>query len=215
MPLARHQGDGVDGAEVEAFLRANPGWLAENPDLYRILAPPVRVHGERMADHMAAMLRAQRAYAAAMAASAQDVLAAGRAAAGVTLRVQQAVLALLRSSDPLDCVSGEMPGILGLDAVHVCIEALWPGARALPEGTVARLLAGRQVLFRDHATEARRLHAEAAGLAGHDVLVALPGAGPPGLLALLARDSQALDPSQGSAALAFLGQAVAVALRRT
>lgn len=215
MALAEQREDGMDAAGVKAFLRANPGWLAENPDLYRILVPPVRVHGERMADHMAAMLRAQRAHAAEMAASAQDVLAAGRAAAGVTLRVQQAVLALLRSADPMDCVSGEMPGILGLDAIHLCVEALWPGTRALPEGTVARLLGGRQVLFRDHATEARLLHAEVAGLAGHDALVALPGEGPPGLLALLARDRQALDPIQGTAALAFLGQAVAVALRRT
>ena len=32
-------------AFVEAFLRAHPHWLAEHPDLYRVLAPPQRVHG--------------------------------------------------------------------------------------------------------------------------------------------------------------------------
>ena len=42
-------------ALVAAFLRANPGWLAEHPELYQVLAPPLRVHGEGLADHMAAI----------------------------------------------------------------------------------------------------------------------------------------------------------------
>lgn len=204
----------VDAAAVEAFLRANPAWLADNPALYRLLTPPVRVHGEPLADHMAAMIRAQRAHAAAMRERADDVLAAGRAAAGLTGRVQQAVLALLRSSDPVDCIIGEMPGILAVDAIHLGVEALLPGARPLPQGTVDRLLNGRQVLVRAHATEARRLHAEAAGLANHDALVLVPGAGPPALLALIARDMRTLDPVHGVGALGFLGQAVAAALGR-
>ena len=37
-------------AAVEAFLRANPGFLAERPGLYRALSPPERVHGEALAD---------------------------------------------------------------------------------------------------------------------------------------------------------------------
>jgi hypothetical protein len=204
----------AEAALVEAFLRAHPSWLAEHPGLYRLLTPPVRVHGEQLADHMAAMVHAERAHAAAMAERADNVLAAGRAAAGLAARVQEAVLALLRSSDPVDCIGHEMPGILGVDAVHLCQEALRPGTRPLPQGTVARLLEGRQVLFREVATDARLLHAEAAGLAGHDALALVPGEGPPALLALLARDPWALDPGQGAGALAFLGRAVAASLDR-
>jgi uncharacterized protein len=204
----------VSAGEVEAFLRANPSWLAETPDLYRVLVPPARVHGEPMADHMAAMVRIERARATAMAERADDVLAAGRAAAGLAVRVQEAVLALLRATDTMDCLTGELPGILAVDAVHLCTEALLPGVRPLPLGMVDQLLGGRQVLFRDTVTEARRLHAEAAGLAGHDALVLVPGSGPPALLALLARDSQMLDPARGAGALTFLGRAVAAALGR-
>jgi uncharacterized protein len=214
MPLPDPRTEAADAARVAAFLRAHPHWLADNPDLYRILTPPSRVHGERLADHMEAMVRIERAHAAAMSERADDVLAAGRAAAGLAGRVQEAVLALLRSGDPVDCVMGEMPGILAVDAAHLCIEALLPGTRPLPEGTVTRLLGGRQVLFREVATDARLLHAEAAGLAGHDALVMIPGEGPPALLALLAREKRALDPVQGAGALAFLGRAVAAALGR-
>jgi uncharacterized protein YigA (DUF484 family) len=200
--------------QVEAFLRANPSWLADNPDLYRVLVPPNRVHGEHLADHMAAMVQIERARATAMAERADDVLAAGRAAAGLAVRVQEAVLALLRADDKMDCLTGELPGILAVDSVHFCVEALLPGVRPLPQGMVGRLLGGRQVLFRDTVTEARRLHAEAAGLAGHDALVLIPGSGPPALLALLARDGQMLDPARGAGALTFLGRAVAAALGR-
>jgi uncharacterized protein YigA (DUF484 family) len=204
----------VDTALVAAFLRAHPSWLAENPSLYRVLTPPSRVHGEVLADHMAAMVRAERAHAAAMTERADDVLAAGRAAAGLAARVQEAVLALLRSDDPIDCISHEMPGILAVDAVHLCQETFRSGARELPAGTVARLLIGRQVLFRQAATDARLLHAEAAGLAHHDALVLVPGEGAPALLALLAREPRALEQNQGRGALAFLGRAVGAALGR-
>ena len=204
-----------DSESVATFLRANPRWLADNPDLYRVLTPPSRVHGEVLADHMAAMVLAERAHAAAMEERADGVLAAGRAAAGLASRVQEAVLALLRASDPVDCVTGEMASILAVDSAHLCIEAIMPGTLPLPEGTVARLLAGRQVLFRDTVTDGRRLHAEAAGLAGHDALVLVPAHGPPALLALLARDRTVLDPGRGAGALSFLGRAVAAAMGRT
>src|ERR1700731_2105253 len=107
-----------ESAAVAAFLRANPSWLADHPELYRILTPPTRVYGEVLADHMAAMVRAERAHAAAMEERADDVLAAGRAAAGMASRVQEAVLALLRASDPVDCVTGEIPSILSVDSAH-------------------------------------------------------------------------------------------------
>jgi hypothetical protein len=155
---------------------------------------------------MAAMLRVQRE-------RADELLAAGRATASLAARVQDAVLALLRSPDPIDCVVGEMPGILAVDAAQLCMEADHPAARRVPKGTVARLLDGRQVVFRATPPDARLLHAEAAGLARHDALVHVPGE-PPALLALLARDRHMLDPAQGTGPLAFLGRAVAAALGR-
>ena len=121
---------------------------------------------------------------------ATGLLAAGRAAAGLAGRVQDAVLALIRAPDPADCVSGEMPGILGVDAAaSVHGGATIPGLGWLPPGKVGALLDGRDVVFRDAPADAPLLHAEAAGLARHDALVRVPGAGPPALLALVTRDS--------------------------
>jgi uncharacterized protein YigA (DUF484 family) len=213
---------GATEAEVTRFLRANPSFLADNPSLYAHLTPPQRVHGDGLADHMAAMLRAARAGAASSAGQAREVVEAARAASGLAGRVQEAVLALLHAlvhaADLGDCIGLEWPALLGLDAVTLCVEAAAPacrGARCLPSGTVLRLLGARDVVFRREPQEAlAALHGEAARLACHDALVRVPLARAPALLALASRDAQALHGGQGVAAPAFLGRAVAAALER-
>jgi uncharacterized protein len=201
-------------AEVTAFLRDRPRFLADNSDLYRTLVPPTRLHGDVLADHMAAMLRAERLHAAAMAERADGVLAAGRAAAGLTARVQEAVLALIRADAPGECIAAEFPALLAVDAASLCVEQFLPGARVLPAGTVSALLHSRDVVFRSRPADTALLHAEAARMASCDALARVPGEGPPALVALAAREQRMLDPIQGAGALAFLGRAVAAALGR-
>ena len=205
---------GPTAADVADYLRAHPRFLAEMPDLYRALVPPVRVHGEVLADHMAALLGAERAHAHAMASRADGVLAAGRAAAGLTQRVQAAVIALMGAGDIAECIATEFPVVLAIDAAALCIEAAHPGARVLAPGAVALRLGGRAALFRAAAPADPALHGEAVHLARHEALVGIPGIGPPALLALAARNAEALDPVQGLGALVFLGRAVAAALGR-
>ena len=99
------------------------------------------------------------------ASAPMTLLAAGRAAAGLAARVQDAVLALLRSTDPADCVEPRNAGHPG-NRRGAALRGGGASRRApLPTGTVARLLDGRQVVFRDAPSDARLLHAEAAGLA--------------------------------------------------
>ena len=200
--------------EVVVFLRARPNFLASRPELYRVLAPPARVHGEVLADHMAALLGAARAEADAMAARADGVLAAGRAAAGLAQRVQEAVLLLIGAGNAAECVAAEFPAALAVDAASLCAERAMAGVREVPRGYVAALLGGRGAVFRAGAVPDLALHGEAVKLAGHEALVRIPGDGPPMLLALAARDGATLDPAQGTGALGFLGRALAVALGR-
>lgn len=224
--------DPISDAALESLLRARPGFLAGRPELYAVLQPPRRVHGERLADHMAAMLAVARDAARAADQRTEAVLAAGRAATSLAERVQGAVLALLSAADPLDCVAAELPSLLGVDAASLCIEPGRRGAardlaghrgdvRTLPPGAVAALLGGRDVVLRDQPADAGLLHAEAAMLATRDALIRVPCApgtllaGAPGaLLALVSRDERALAPSQGVGSLAFLGRVLALLLTR-
>ncbi len=180
---------------MEDFLRANPSFLAARPELYRVLVPPQRVHGEVLADHMTAMVRIERAHAAAQQERAERVLYAGRAASGLAERVHEAVLALIAAPDVADCVTQELPHLLGVDAASLCCETFRPRWTSLPPGAVAALMRGRTVLSRDRPADAVLLHAEAALLAERDVLVRLPTAEPM-LLALVSRDPAALPGTQ-------------------
>ncbi len=209
--------------EVEAYLRAHPHFLAERPDIYRVLVPPRRLHGERLADHMAAMLAAERARARAMEAEMRAAIEAGRAGAGLTVRIRLAVLALMRAPDVMEALTQEVPALLGVETCSLAAEpiprAIPPlpyGVRLLPAGAVTRLIGrGRDAVVRPQPSDVELLHAEAAPLVTRDALARVPLAdGPPVLIAVGAREAVALPARQTAAVLAFLGRAVAAALTR-
>ncbi len=198
-------------SEVRAFLRAHPEFLAENPDLYQVLSPPSRVHGAAFADHMAAMLNAQRLHAQAMQTQAGQILAAGRASASLAARVQEAVLALIEAPNAPECISLEFPRTLAVDAASLCACGI-DGARPLPPGAVDQLLGAHCVVFDAPADWRFALHGEAGGLAQAQALIRVPGFD--ALVALAARGPDVLDPAAGLGAWNFLGRAVAAALSR-
>jgi hypothetical protein len=165
-------------------LRANPGFLAERPALYALLAPPRRVHGENLADHMAAMIEAGRA-------EWRGLLAAGRTRGQFGARVAEAVLALIAAADPLAALREECPALLGLADC-----ALRPLPPAAP------------LLLRDVAQGDPALHGEAAALIRREALLAVGG----DTLVLGAREAEAL-PNEPEALL-FLARALAALLAR-
>ncbi len=189
---------------VAAFLRAEPGWLALHPELYAALEPPRRLHGDRLADHMAAMLARARAD---LRAGTED----RRAAEGFTHRMQEAALALMRAADPAATL-GDLTALLRIDSARLCCEAACPGAAWVPPGTVAALL-GRRVSVIQDAHRDPILHGEAAAaLARREALVRVDLEQGPALLALACRDGRALAGATAGA-LGFLGQTIAAVLR--
>ena len=206
-------GDFLDPEAVADYLRANPGFLAARPELYRVLTPPQRVHGEALADHMVAMVGIERAHARAQEERARDVLTAGRTAASLAERVHEAIVALIAAPDVFECVANELPHLLGVDAAALCCESFIPGWRSLPPGAIAVLMRGRATMCRDRPSDAVLLHAEAALLAERDVLVRLPVAAP-ALLALVSRDPAALPGLHASAAYSLLGRVLGVLVSR-
>jgi uncharacterized protein YigA (DUF484 family) len=206
---------------VAAWLRAHPGFLASNPAIYEWLEPPRRIHGPKLADHMAAMIEQARAKATEAerngSLDAARVAASRRAAEGFTRRVQSAVIALMRAPDPAWLATHELAGLLQVDAARICMERenLPDGAAALPRGTIAAALGQRSAIVRPAvvcpATPDAMLHGEAVALATEEALVRVPLRTGPALLAIACRDGNGLAGASTDT-LAFLGQAVAAAL---
>ncbi|WP_159999451.1 hypothetical protein [Roseomonas sp. 18066] len=199
----------MDGDTVAAWLREHPDFLAGQPELYRMLSPPRRIHGEGLADHMAAMLAAERA-------ASRDLADTARESDGFAARTRAAVLALIPSHDPAETVRQEWPDLLGLAHCAIADEGTPAHHRlTLPPGSVASLLpAGREALLRTAPTELALLHAEAAPLVCCDALALLPLPGPPALLVLGARLARDLPARGATPHLQFLAHALAAALAR-
>ncbi|NKE44501.1 DUF484 family protein [Roseomonas frigidaquae] len=214
--------------EVAAYLLDHPDFLAKRPDLYRTLAPPRRVHGENLADHMAAMVAAERERTRGLEAEVQAAVADGRAGATLVMCVRLAVLALMRSRDVVETVTQELPALLRVESCTLLTEPASPrasdaafgfrraGFLPMPHGSLTRLIGrGRDARVRTEVTDTAMLHAEAAELVTRDALVRVPLAcGTPCMLALGARDAASLPTRQTATTLAFLGRIVAAALSR-
>ena len=173
-----------DAAAVEAFLHAHPDFLATRPQLYAVLSPPRRVHGEAVADHMAAMIQAGRE-------EWRGLLEAGRTRGAFAARVAEAVLALIASPDPLDCLRHEWPARLGLESCRL--------VAAVP---------GPALILRDVAGASTAVHGEAAPLITREALLRVGEQ----TLALGAREMA--DLPQEPESLAFLARALSAALTR-
>ena len=183
--------EAADAALVEAFLRANPAWLAEHPELYRVLEPP-RAGAWRGAGRPHGGDAAGRSASAPMA-----LLAAGRAAAGLAGRVQDAVLALLRAPRSGGLRERRDAGHPG-DRRGAALRRGGASRRAPSADRHGRAAAGR----RDRWCSATRPPMPPAARRGGGTGAprcagARAGEGPAALLALLARDRHVLDPAQG------------------
>ncbi|MDB5411977.1 MAG: hypothetical protein JWR10_312 [Rubritepida sp.] len=174
----------AEASAVEAFLQANPGFLAARPQLYAVLTPPRRIHGEVVADHMAAMIQAGRN-------EWRGLLEAGRTRGAFTAKVAEAVLALIAAPDALDCVRNEWPARLGVES-----------CRLIPA------VPGPSPIVRDVTVAKAELHGEAAPLILREALLRVADQ----TLVLGARE--AVDLPNEPESLAFLARALAATLAR-
>ncbi|UPY36691.1 hypothetical protein [Sediminicoccus sp. KRV36] len=177
-----------EAAAVEAFLQAHPDFLAARPQLYAILTPPRRIHGEAVADHMDAMIQAGRQ-------EWRGLLEAGRTRGAFAAKVAEAVLALIASKDAEDCLRHEWPAHLGLESCRLVPHAAGP-------------LPGLGLIVRDVAVASTALHGEQAPLITREALLRAGEY----TLALGARDAADLPNEPES--LAFLARALAAAMAR-
>lgn len=210
-PAAEPEADPNEAAAVEAFLRAHPDFLARRPHLYALLAPPRRVHGERLADHMAAMIEQARAREAAL-------VAARRAEAKLAERARRAVLALLparSAAEVVEVVEGEWPAILGVDVVSLALEGRSTlGLRRLPRGFVRRTLGPAGALLRDRPAEREAIHGEAAALVAADALARFTLGGAAGLVAFGWREAERGGLASGAETYAFLARVLEACFAR-
>jgi len=214
--------------QVAAYLRRNPDFLARHTELLDVLQAPGRDHGEGVADLQQFMLDRLREQVAKLRESRDELIHTSRVNMTAQARVHEAVLALLaaRSFEHLiETAATDLPVILDLDAITICVEkadsggipSRLHGVHQLQPGTVEAFLGTRRrcVFLADIAGEPE-LFGEAAGLVRSAGLLRLriSDSTPPAMLALGSRAPDFFEPGQGGELLSFLATALTSSLRR-
>jgi hypothetical protein len=213
--------------EVAAFLRDNPNYLVENPDLLQVLTPPQRWTGDGVVDMQGFILDRLRKETENLKSSANELVATTRSNLLVQTRTHAAVLAILGadSYDKLVHVTVfDLPLLLDVDAVALCFEAAAespalaaPDARAIQAGAVGRLLGSAEdVALLDDTSDNGTVFGAAAGLVRSAALVRLHGGAgvPMGMMALGARGVSTFHPNQATELLTFLARVLETCLHR-
>ncbi len=219
-----------DPAEVAAYLRRHPDFLANRPDLVAVLTPPKRDLGEGVIDLQRFMVDRLRADVARLKLNQRKLIATSRNNLASQGKVHAAVLAILAATifeHRITIVTDELTLLLDIDAVGLCVEATHNSAASLPNGfsgvqmlepgAIDDLLGPKKpaLLRADVTGDPALFGPSAAGLVRSDALVRLnvSSAAPIGLLALGARRPGVFHPGQGTELLSFLAQVIEYSIR--
>lgn len=218
---------GPSTAQVLAFLRHNPGFLADHEELLPILTPPAYRRGDNVVDMQQFMLERLREELARIKGQQRLLISTSRSNLMSQNRIHAAVLALVAATSfeqLIQIVTSDLAVMLDIDVVTLCIEAGdYPGGRQLPFaglqllelGVVNQILGSkRDALLADHTAGDVEIFGSAAGLVRSQALLRLSvGAGTPnGLIALGSRRPAKFKPGQGTELLCFLARALEVVI---
>lgn len=215
------------GEAVKAFLRRHPAFLADDPDLLASLIPAGEQGGANVLDLQNFVIqRLQREIERLKSALAESD-AARESASIAQARVHEAILALLGARNFeqfIELATGEVPGLLNLDALTFCLEcpgeplprATFRGVHVLPEGAVDGLIGpDRDLIIESNGQPDERVFGADAAILRVQALLRLDLGedGPAGLMALGSRFPDALDGEEAVELLRFLARVVEQCIR--
>lgn len=208
--------------DILNWLKANPKFLARNPQATDLLVPPTRVNNDRkIADFQGYMIKRLKDDREDVISNAREIVETSRANMNNQARIHNAVLLLLEATnfqDFIHTMTMDFAALLDVDVVSLVVEidaAQIPqidltGVRVVGPGTVD-LLTKRQAITLEAATSGLdELYGGGAGLVKSQALVRLHIGGdtPAALLAFGSRNPQMFQPGMGTEQIGFLGHVI-------
>lgn len=205
---------------VAAYLRKNPDFLVDHPELMAALTPPTLRRGESVVDMQHFMLQRLRSDVARLKTQQRALIATSRTNLNSQNRIHAAVLAIIAASSfeqLLQIVTTDLAVLLDVDVVTIGVESAASkqprlplhGIQILRPGTVDDLLGPEHgaLLCADTPGEPA-LFGSASGLVRSQALLRLDVSehAPVGLLCIGTRRPDKFHPGQGTELLSFLAR---------
>jgi len=218
-----------DADAVAGYLAAHPDFLTDRPELLQDLTPPARWDGEEVVDLQSVMLERLREESQDLRDAANLLISTTRANILIQTRAHAGVMALL-AADGLDrilhVIHFDLPLLLDVDTVSLCLETGETGSGALGSGDIRWLATGsvdallggadKAYALLEEASDDGAVFGETAGLVRSAAYVRINAGDnlPVGILALGARERGSFHPGQGSDMVNFLARVAELSLRR-
>jgi len=212
-------GEDLNASIIRDYLKRNPDFLIENPDLFSVLTPPNRSEGDEVVDFQNMMIEKMKSNLEDLQYNQGHLIDTSRNNLTTQVQVHEAVLCLLET-ESLDhighLVTQDWADMLHIDVIRICFEEDHPVAppglkevALLPQGCVDEYLGKDDIIqLRGDVDVSEHIFGPAKSLVKAEALIKIPETkhNPPGILAFGSRDADMFYPGQGTELLRFLGK---------
>jgi uncharacterized protein YigA (DUF484 family) len=220
--MTRKQTDNLPTAdEVITYIKKNPGFLQQHPEVLDILLPPTEKQGKGVIDFQYYMVRQLRADRDEVVETTREIVETSRANMNNQARFHTAVLMLLEArsfEDFIRTITLDLAAVLDVDIISVVVETdgdsiphiELSGVRAVKPGTIDLLMKKKSVMLEAFITGFDDIYGGGSTLVKSQALLRLTVAQgtPPVLLAFGSRNPDLFVEGQGTELLVFLGRVI-------
>lgn len=216
----------ITSEDVLEFLKENPKFLIQNPEILEYLTPPKAVSGKGVADFQQFMIDRLKSDKDKAIKQTSEIVETSRANMNNQYRVHKAVLTLLeaQSFDQfIQAITMDLAGILDVDISVFVVESdgqqiphiHTSGIRILPQGTVDNWMGDKNVLMQDNISGIEPIYGGGAALVQSQILLRIDISldTPPAILAFGSRDPNMFSQGQATDQVLFLARVIERAFR--
>lgn len=218
--------DELSDDAVIAFLKANPAFLQDNPDVCDFLIPPKQGDGRKVKDFQSYMIERLKADKAQVVQSTREVIENARSNMNNQQRIHNVVLRILEArnfEEFIEIITSDMASMLDTDISVMVVESNGhdiphihtSGIRVVPGGTIDHWMGGKNVLLQDNIMGIEAMYGGAYTLVASQALLRIDISmdTPPAILAFGSRDPGMFTEGQATDQVDFLARVVERAFR--
>lgn len=209
----------ISAEEVKNFLRNNPSFLIDNPDMFTVLSPPNRATDDVVVDFQNLMIEKLKNNLEDIKSSQGHLIDTSRNNLTTQVQVHEAVLSLLETNSIQHIghiVTQDWADMLHIDVIRICFEQdhkksipQLKEVAPIPLGSVDQYLGKDDIVqLRGDVDVSEEIFGPAKSLVKAEALIKIPATehNPPGILAFGSREADMFYPGQGTELLRFLGK---------